>query len=96
MSPAVTSGAVHRTRRRGPVAVVSDGSALPGPGPGRRLTLVGRLGVEAEILGRLSRLTVTTRPVGTARESGTLVAAIRQVDPVGAIFLTGVEAVHHQ
>jgi hypothetical protein len=89
----IVSGTNGSTRTPGLIAVVSDDSAAPTAVTGsKRQTLAGMLRGEAEVITRLSGLTVIAKPVGAADDAAKLIEAIREMGAVGAIFLPGVEA----
>ena len=58
----------------------------------RRWSLAGRLRVKAEIIGRLTGLTVITKPVSAADDAARPVNTGLEMGAIGAIFLNGVEA----
>jgi len=79
---AIASGTNGSTRTPGLVAVVSDDSAAPAAVTGsKRQTLAGMLREEAEVITRLSGLTVITKPVGTADDAAKLIEAARPGRP---------------
>ena len=90
---AIASGTNGSTRTPGLVAVVSDDSAAPAAVTGsKRQTLAGMLRGEAEVITRLSGLTVIAKPVGAADDAAKLIETVREMGAVGAIFLPDVEA----
>ncbi len=59
----------------------------------RRWSFAGRLRVKAEIIGRLTGLTVITKPVSAADDAARPVNTVREMGAIGAIFVDGADGV---